>query len=105
MLKHLFMALALVGFVPAVVSCASGPSQESTGEYVDSSVLSAKVRTQIVKDEKLSLFDIDVTTYRNVVQLSGFVDSAELKERATQVAASVDGVREVRNNIEIKPQN
>lgn len=104
MCRNLFMALALIGFVPAVASCASGPDQESTGQYLDSSVISNKVRAQIIKDDKLSIFDIDVTTYKNVVQLSGFVSSLELKLRAGRIAAGVKGVRDVRNNIEIKPK-
>ena len=105
MLRNLFVALALIGFVPAIVSCASGPDQESTGEYLDSSVISAKVRAEIAKDDKLSIFDIDVTTYKNVVQLSGFVASLDLKLRAGRIAAGVKGVRDVRNNIEIKPRS
>jgi len=103
MIRNVLVALAMVAAVPAMTACSATSQRESTGEYIDSSVVSAKVRTAIAKDEKLSIFDIDVTTYRNVVQLSGFVDSMELKNRATTVAKGVEGVREVRNNIEIKP--
>ena len=103
MIRNVLVALAMVAAVPAMTACSATPQRESAGEYIDSSVVSAKVRTAIAKDEKLSIFDIDVTTYRNVVQLSGFVDSMELKNRATTVAKGVEGVREVRNNIEIKP--
>lgn len=103
MLRNIVVALALLGFVPAAASCAGGATEESTGEYVDSAVISAKVRTEIARDDRLSIFDIDVTTYKNVVQLSGFVSSPEMKERAGEIASTVEGVREVRNNIQIKP--
>lgn len=88
-----------------VAACTSTETRESTGQYVDSSVISNKVRAQIVKDPNLSLFDIDVTTYKDVVQLSGFVDSQAQKERAAQLAANVEGVKKVENNITVKPRS
>ncbi|HEX9808506.1 MAG TPA: transporter, partial [Alphaproteobacteria bacterium] len=66
MIRNVLMALAMVAAVPAMTACSATSQRESTGEYIDSSVVSAKVRTAIAKDEKLSIFDIDVTTYRNV---------------------------------------
>lgn len=102
--KPLLAAVAAALLSVTTVACSGTPTSESTGEYVDSSVISNKVRAEIVKDKQLSIFDIDVTTYRNVVQLSGFVDSEVQKLRAEQVAQSVAGVADVRNNIVVKPR-
>ncbi len=101
-IRPLLTALALVAFVPAMAACTATETRESTGEYVDSAAVSTKVRTAIARDESLSIFDINVTTFRGVVQLSGFVDSTEQKARAERIAASVDGVQEVRNNIDVR---
>lgn len=85
-----------------MAACAGSSTSESTGEYVDDSVISNKVRAEIVGDEDLSLFQIDVETFKGVVQLSGFVDSAATKTRAGEVAAGVSGVKRVQNNLIIK---
>lgn len=85
-----------------VVACSSTPTSESTGQYVDSSVISNKVRAAIVKDPQLSIFQISVTTYKDVVQLSGFVDTQAQKERAGEVAKTINGVRDVKNNLVVK---
>lgn len=94
-------SLAVVALL-ATAACSSTPTRESTGEYVDSTVVSSKVRAAIAADDKLSIFPIDVETYKGVVQLSGFVNSAAQKRRAEQTASAVDGVRSVRNDLVIK---
>lgn len=103
-MKSIFTAFVIVGAAPVISACAGGPTQESTGQYVDSTAISAKVKAKIAEDDKLSVFSIGVMTYKDVVQLSGFVASSELKARAGRIAASVDGVQSVRNDIEIKPK-
>lgn len=95
-------AVAVVAVALMGAACESTPTSESPAEYVDSSVISTKVRSKIAADDKISIFDIDVNTFKDVVQLSGFVDNSTQKARAGQVAASVDGVRYVRNNITVK---
>lgn len=102
-LSKILAVFAISMPLATVSACSSSPTQESTGEYVDSSVITTKVRAKITGDDSVSIFDIDVTTYKDVVQLSGFVNTAAEKSRAGQLAASVDGVREVKNNIVIKP--
>lgn len=100
---QLFAAFALVGLLAGgATGCAGSSKSESTGEYVDDSVISNKVRANLVGDKDLNLFQIDVTTYKGDVQLSGFVDSQAVKDRATRVAASVNGVKQVHNNLVIK---
>ena len=98
-----FAALIMVAFVAGFLAgCAGDSKSESTGEYVDDVVISNKVRAEIVGDDELSLFDIDVETFKGTVQLSGFVDSEEQKTRAGEVARRVEGVKEVSNNLVVK---
>jgi osmotically-inducible protein OsmY len=100
---RLILRLILVGFLAgSVTACAGSRTSESTGEYVDDSVISNKVRAQLVGDKDLNLFQIDVTTFKGEVQLSGFVNSADKKARASEVARSVNGVKAVHNNLVIK---
>jgi len=93
---------ALVAAGAAGAGCTSTHTQESTGEYVDSSVITAKVKAALVEEPTLSVFEIGVETYKNTVQLSGFVDSEAQKERAAVVAYNVEGVRKVENNLVVK---
>jgi osmotically-inducible protein OsmY len=96
------LAASMAIFALSAVACQSTPTQESTGEYVDATVISTKVRAKIAQDKSVSIFPIDVTTFRDTVQLSGFVNSAEEKRRAGELARSVEGVRKVENNITVK---
>jgi len=93
----------LVAMALTLGACTSGPESESTGQYIDSSVITAKVKAKILEDDQLKVLQISVETFKGVVLLSGFVDSDAMKARATQVAASVEGVRQVKNNLEVKP--
>ena len=100
---RMLFALVIAGFIAGpLVACAGTRTTESTGEYVDDSVLSNKVRAQLLGDKDLNMFKIDVTTIKGEVQLSGFVDNATAKARATQVAQSVEGVKMVHNNLIVK---
>ena len=93
----------LVLLVLAVIAgCATTRTQESSGEYVDSSVITAKVKAAIFDDPTLKVFDITVETFKDVVQLSGFVNSAEIRDRAAVVASRVSGVKSVRNDLIVK---
>jgi len=94
--------LACLAFAPAFLSCASTQNHESTGEYVDDSVLTTKVKAAILDDSTLKTLQINVVTFKGVVQLSGFVDSADHVTRAGEVAARVQGVKEVKNDLVAK---
>jgi hyperosmotically inducible protein len=101
--SYLIAALILAGVAGGpLTACTSTSTQESTGEFIDDSAISNKVRAQLVGDKDLNVFKIDVTTYKGVVQLSGFVNSAEIKARAGKVAAGVEGVKSVHNNLIVK---
>jgi osmotically-inducible protein OsmY len=96
------LAIALV-VASSIVSCTSSSrTTESTGEYVDDAAITSKVKTALLNDSGLKSFDISVETYKDVVQLSGFVNTDQVKARATEVTASVSGVRSVKNNLVVK---
>jgi osmotically-inducible protein OsmY len=85
-----------------VSACAATPKQESTGEYVDDSWITTKVKTAILNEPGLKVSQINVETYKGVVQLSGFVDSAADARKAAALAQAVKGVSEVRNNTQVR---
>jgi len=94
--------IVLVVFIAAFVSCASTSKQESTGEYVDDSVITTKVKSLLAADDFLKSFQIGVETYKGVVQLSGFVNSQQAVDKAIQISRSVKGVTSVRNDLIVK---
>jgi osmotically-inducible protein OsmY len=101
-LVRVFAAIAMIGMVGALTGCASTSTSESTGEYVDDATITAKVKAAILNEPGLKSLQISVETYKDVVQLSGFVDNAQSKTRAGQVAAGVAGVKSVRNDLVVK---
>ena len=86
----------------ALVACSSTPTQRSAGETTDDTVLTGKVKAALIDSNAVKGHDVNVDTYRGVVQLNGFVDTQAEKTAATQAAQSVNGVKEVRNNLEVK---
>ena len=98
------MALSGAGLslIAMQAGCAATATKESTGEYVDDSSITAKVKAAFVKDEVVKALDVKVETFKGTVQLSGFVDTAEQKSRAAELARRVNGVADVRNNITVK---
>jgi osmotically-inducible protein OsmY len=86
----------------ALLGCDSSKTKESTGEYIDDSVITTRVRAALLKDSTLKSFRIGVETYKDTVQLSGFVDSAQNMRRAGEVASTVHGVSTVKNNLIVK---
>lgn len=94
----------LAGAAVLGTGCAGSATRESTGEYVDSAAITAKVKAALVSDDTVRARDVQVETFRSTVQLSGFVDTEEQKQRATLLARSVAGVTEVKNNIIVKKE-
>jgi osmotically-inducible protein OsmY len=90
------------GLVAGPSGCAGTPTKESTGEFVDDSTITAKVKAAFIHDETVKAGAISVETFKGIVQLSGFVDTAEQKFRAADLARGVRGVREVKNTISVK---
>jgi osmotically-inducible protein OsmY len=99
-------ALAALLSVGALLGtgCAATATRESTGEYIDNSAVTARVKAALASDEMVKAREVHVETFRGSVQLSGFVSTDTEKARAAQLAAAVPGVREVKNNIIVKTQ-
>lgn len=101
--RHRILGLLIcIVLSAAFLGCAGSQKQESTGEYIDDSVITARVKAAIAQDPSLSAFQINVETFKGEVQLSGFVDSARDKTRAGEVAAGVKGVKSVKNDLVVK---
>jgi osmotically-inducible protein OsmY len=94
--------LLLLMLIATFVACASTPKQESTGEYVDDSVITTKVKSLLAKDDFLKSFQISVETFKGTVQLSGFVGSQQAVDKAGEIARSVKGVTSVKNDLVVK---
>jgi len=86
----------------ALGACAETQKRESTGGYADNTVITTKVKAAILQDPALKILQIKVVTYKDVVQLSGFVDTAKMKARAGAVASQVAGVSSVKNDLVVK---
>jgi hyperosmotically inducible periplasmic protein len=78
------------------------PKTEGAGKYFDDSVITTKVKTRLAQDDVLKAYEINVKTYRGVVQLRGFVDSQMSIDKAGQIASGVEGVKSVRNDLIVK---
>jgi hyperosmotically inducible protein len=94
--------LALLMMIATFAACTSTRTHESTGEYVDDSVITTKVKSLLAKDDFLKSFQISVETYKGIVQLSGFVNSRQAVDKAGQIARSVQAVKSVKNNLIVK---
>ena len=97
-LSSLFLALTLL----TAVGCASTQKHEGTGEYVDDSVITSKVKAAILNEPTLSSAEINVETFKGVVQLSGFVSSSTDISKAVAVAREIGGVKSVKNDMRLK---
>ena len=95
-------ALLLAVLLASALGCASTPTQEGTGEYVDDSIITAKVKTAIFNEPTLKVAEINVETFKGSVQLSGFVKSQAAMYKAVDVARSVSGVSSVKNDMRMK---
>ena len=88
--------------IATFVACASTPQQSSTGEVIDDSVITTKVKTELANDDFLKSFQISVESRKGIVLLSGFVDSQKAVDKAGQIARGVNGVKSVNNNLVVK---
>jgi osmotically-inducible protein OsmY len=86
----------------AVAGCASTATKEGTGEYVDDSVITTKVKASIFNEPTLKSTEINVESFKGTVQLSGFVANPESIAKAGEIARGVKGVVAVKNDIHVK---
>lgn len=94
--------LVLLMLIAAFAACASTPTRPSTGEYIDDSVITTKVKSLLAADDFLKSFQISVETYQGTVQLSGFVNSRKAVDKADEIARSVKGVKSLKNDLIVK---
>jgi osmotically-inducible protein OsmY len=94
--------LLLLVLIATFSACASTRTHESTGEYVDDSVITTKVKGELAEDNFIKSFQISVETYKGTVQLSGFVNSQQAVNKAGDIARSVKGVKSVKNDLIVK---
>ena len=97
-----FFAVSIAASLLFAAGCSSTSSQQSTGEYIDDSTITTKVKSAIFNEPSLKVLQINVETYKSVVQLSGFADSSTDIGTASKVAQSVAGVKSVKNDMRLK---
>ena len=97
-LSAVFLAATLV----SVVGCSSTPQKEGTGQYFDDSVITTKVKAALFNDPTTKSTEVNVETFKGVVQLSGFVSSQDAANRAVELARGVNGVKSVTNDMRLK---
>jgi osmotically-inducible protein OsmY len=97
-----FTALVATTILLATVGCASSRTHEATGQYVDDSVITTKIKSAILGEPGLKVSEINVETFKGVVQLSGFVSSRADIKGAVRVASAVSGVKSVTNDMQLK---
>jgi len=92
----------LLMLIATFAACGSTPTRESTGEYIDDSVITTKVKSLLAADDFLKSFQISVKTYKGMVELSGFANSQKAIDKAGEIARSVKGVTSVKNDLIVK---
>jgi len=93
--------LCLGVFFLLIVATASAQS-ESPGQYLDDSIITTKAKAAIFQEDSLKALQIEVETYKGVVQLSGFVDSKASVKKAGEVVSKIEGVKSVENDLKVK---
>jgi hypothetical protein len=101
-LHRILQVVVCIGLLTIFTACAATQKHESTGQYVDDSVITTKVKEAIFKEDTLKTLQINVKTYQGTVQLSGFVDSAQSVSKAGEVAQRVENVVSVKNDLIVK---
>ena len=111
-MKHIARWVLILTMGAAAAACSSNGERgemesagSNAGRVVDDSVITGKVKAALVADPTTKAHQISVETFKGVVQLSGFVDSSEARSRASQVAEAVEGVKDVKNDLELRSRN
>jgi osmotically-inducible protein OsmY len=97
-----FAAFCCAVALTSVVGCASTATKEGTGEYVDDAVITTKVKSAILGEPALKSLEINVETFKGIVQLSGFVSSSAAENKAVEIARSIKGVKSVKDDMQVK---
>ncbi|MDP3137792.1 MAG: BON domain-containing protein [Burkholderiaceae bacterium] len=100
--QRLAILMLATAALTAVVGCASTATQESTGQYMDDTAITARVKAAIFNEPNLKSAEINVETFKGVVQLSGFVSTSTEIRNAVSLTQSVSGVKSVKNDMRLK---
>ncbi|WP_029916768.1 BON domain-containing protein [Pelobacter seleniigenes] len=101
-MNRIMTILACLLLIASLSGCSATRTRESTGQYIDNSVITSKVKAAIFDEPTLKSMQINVESFKGEVQLSGFVDSAQSVKKAGEVARSVEGVVSVKNDLVVK---
>ncbi len=101
-IKQLSKVILAVTFSIVLAACASTQKDSSTGEYIDDTVVTSRVKAALLNDPAVSGLAINVETFKGTVQLAGFVKTVSERNRAVQLTREVNGVKQVRNDILIR---
>ncbi len=102
--RHILQTAILATVLAATVGCTSTPTQEGTGEYLDDTWITTRIKAALFNESTLKATEINVETFKGQVQLSGFVNSSRDISKAIEIARSTKGVKSVRNDMRIKGQ-
>ena len=98
----LLLSLGALPLVGGLTGCAGNRYTQSTGEHIDDRADSSRVRKTLSADDKYKYEGVNIETFKGIVQLSGFVNTRDQKNRAGDLARNTEGIKEVRNNITVK---
>jgi hyperosmotically inducible protein len=101
-MRHLFRSMLVLAMVVAVTAGCTAMTGKSAGDNVDDATITASVKTKLAAEKPATLTKVDVDTNKGTVYLTGNVQNATIKARATELARSVSGVREVVNNLQVQ---
>lgn len=99
----LVASMVAIASLSGLTACSTSGRHESASQYMDDATITTKVKAALAKDPDVKAYQVNVETYKGVVQLSGFVDSQANVHKAGQVAQTVSGVRSVKNDVRVKP--
>lgn len=101
-IRHISQILATLALSLLLAACAGSQIRESTGEYIDDTVITSRVKSTLLNDPAVSGLAINVETFKGTVQLAGFVKTVAERNRAVELARAVKGVKQVKNDILIR---
>ena len=101
-LSNRFVTFIFAILLASLLGCAGTPTKEGTGEYFDDTFITTKVKAAIFEEPSLKSAEINVETFKGVVQLTGFVSSRASIDKAVEIARSVKGVTSIRNDMRLK---
>ncbi|MES3022683.1 MAG: BON domain-containing protein [Pseudomonadota bacterium] len=97
-----FTSILSAFMIAALVACAPTATREGTGEYIDDTIITSKVKAALAADPDVKATEVNVETFKGNVQLSGFVSSDDHVQKAVDLTRKVEGVKSVKNDMRVK---